>query len=81
MTDNLFTMKKQNERIKQTSNYLNENDGKSGADKGYLIPLKCFKKSFTFIYILGGGVESSFSTPYTYFAFQQRRNQIPFKHL
>ena len=44
--------------------------------------MKYFKTYITFIYILLSGIESSFWTPYTCLAFQQKHiHQNPFKHL
>ena len=52
------------------------------AVKRQLISLKYFKTYITFIYILLSGIESSFWTPYTCLAFQQKHiHQNPFKHL
>ena len=54
----------------------------SCAVKRQLISLKYFKTYITFIYILLSGIESSFWTPYTCLAFQQKHiHQNPFKHL
>ena len=51
------------------------------AVKHKLIPLKYFKTYIIYIYIILSSVESSFWTPYTCLAFQQKHIQNPFKHL
>ena len=51
------------------------------AVKHKLIPLKYFKTYIIYIYIILSSVESSFWTPYTCLAFQQKHIQNPIKHL
>ena len=43
--------------------------------------IEIFENAYTWIYISGSGVESSFCTPYACLVFQQRRIQNFFKHL
>ena len=49
--------------------------------KRQLISLKYFVTYIMQIHILSSGVESYFSTPYTYLVFQQSCIQNPFNHL